>query len=147
MDAADRKHITLFYADDDADDLDFFMEATEGLEENTSVFQLGDMMLKVMENPPPAPSIIFLDLNMPFKSGFDILKEIKASTTYGKVPVIILTTSIHEADIAKCRALGARLYIRKPTSLLDLKKVIHYVLTIDWETFNPSDREFLYKCN
>lgn len=141
----DKKHTTIFYADDDADDLEFFIDATEGLEENTSVFNLGDKMLKVMENPPPAPSIIFLDLNMPFKSGFDVLKEIKASPTYGNIPVVILTTSSNDADIAKSKSMGARLYIRKPTSSNDLKKAIHFVLNIDWNAFNPSDSEFIYK--
>ena len=144
MEKEGKKHTTIFYADDDADDLDFFMDATEGLEESTSVFELGDKMLKVMENPPPAPSMIFLDLNMPFKSGFDVLKEIKASPTYADIPVIILTTSSNEADILKCKSLGARLFIRKPTSLNDLKKAINYVLNIDWDTFNPSDKEFFY---
>ena len=138
------KHTTIFYADDDADDLEFFIDAAEGLAEKTSVFALGDKMLKVMENPPK-PSIIFLDLNMPFKSGFDVLKEIKASPTYGEIPVVMLTTSINVGDVSKCRRLGARLYIRKPASLDDLKKAITFALGIDWATFNPSDKEFLYQ--
>src|ERR1700712_2899640 len=100
-----KTHTTIFYADDDVDDLDFFIEATQDMLESVSLFELGDKMLQVLRNPPPKPSIIFLDLNMPAKSGFDVLKEIKASPAFGDVPVLILTTSISPVDIAKCKAL------------------------------------------
>jgi CheY-like chemotaxis protein len=144
MDIEIKTHTTIFYADDDADDLDFFKEAAHGLKDTISLFELGDEMLQVLHNPPPKPSMIFLDLNMPGKSGFDILKEIKESQTFSDVPVLILTTSNSPVDISRCRNLGAKLYIRKPTTIAELRKAIHFALQIDWQNFTPSDNDFLY---
>jgi DNA-binding response OmpR family regulator len=135
---------TIFYVDDDKDDLEFFEEAVNDLNETVYVFEQGDKMLHVLNHPPPTPSIIFLDLNMPGKSGFDLLTEIQQSHTFSTIPVIILTTSGHPDDIAKSKTLGARLYIRKPPSITALRKAITYTIHINWDTFQPSAQEFLY---
>ena len=136
---------TIFYADDDVDDLDFFREVTEEIDEAVSLFEHGDKLLYSLNNPPPKASVIFLDLNMPVKSGFDILNEIKATPSFRNIPVIILTTSINPSDILQCKELGANLYIRKPTSVSALKKAVSFVLETDWDTFTPSDKEFVYQ--
>lgn len=147
MDAGVKTHTIIFYADDDIDDLEFFIDALEEKRNSVFLFELGEKMLQALRNPPPNPSIIFLDLNMPILSGFDILREITLSPAFRDIPVIILTTSINPNDVIKARELGARMYIRKPTSLIELRKVIGQVLTIEWENFNPSDEEFLYNHN
>ncbi len=144
MDAGVKTHTIIFYADDDIDDLEFFIDALEEKRNSVFLFELGEKMLQALRNPPPNPSIIFLDLNMPIISGFDILREINLSPAFREIPVIILTTSVNPNDVIKARELGARMYIRKPTSLLGLKKVINHVLSIDWDNFNPSDEEFFY---
>lgn len=144
MDSEGNTHTIIFYADDDVDDLEFFIDALEEKRDSVFLFELGDKMLYALRNPPPSPSIIFLDLNMPVISGFDILREINLSPAFKDTPVLILTTSVNPNDITKARELGARMYIRKPTSLLELRKVINHVLGIDWENFNPSEKEFLY---
>lgn len=137
---------SIFYADDDVDDLDFFKEVTTEINQTVSLFEEGEKLLQQLHNPPPQASVIFLDLNMPVKSGFDVLKEIKATPAMENIPVVILTTSINPSDIELCKNLGAKLYIRKPTSMEGLKKAINYVLSIDWNTFIPSDKEFVYRC-
>ena len=145
MEADVKKHTIIFYADDDIDDLEFFIDALEERRDSVSLFELGDKMLQALRNPPPKPSIIFLDLNMPIKSGFDILREINLSPAFRDIPVLILTTSINENDVIRAKELGARMYIRKPTSIIELKKTMTYILSIDWENFNPTAKEFLYK--
>ncbi|MCF6131838.1 response regulator [Flavobacterium wongokense] len=135
---------SIFYADDDVDDLDFFKEALLEIDKPVCLFEEGDKLLKSLHNPPPRASVIFLDLNMPVKSGFDVLREIKASANIENVPVVIFTTSSNPADIELCKKMGANLYIRKPASVGALRKAINYVLSIDWENFNPTDKEFLY---
>lgn len=137
-----KKHTSIFYADDDVDDLDFFKEVTSEINEPVSLFEEGQLMLTTLNNPPPLASVIFLDLNMPVKSGFDVLQEIKSTPAIEDVPVIILTTSANPSDIEKCKNLGASLYIKKPTSVGAMRKAIHHVLTTDWKTFIPNDKEF-----
>lgn len=139
-----KTHTIIFYADDDIDDLEFFIDALEERRNSVFLFELGDKMLHALRNPPPNPSVIFLDLNMPVMSGFDILREINLSPAFRDTPVVILTTSVNPNDIAKAKELGARMYIRKPSSLLELRKVINHVLSIDFENFNPTDKEFFY---
>lgn len=136
---------SIFYADDDIDDLDFFKEVADEINTAVSLFDEGDKMLEVLHNPPPKASVIFLDLNMPVKSGFDILNEIKTTPKISNIPVVILTTSVSPDDISQCKELGAKLYIRKPTTVHALKNAIDYVLGIDWNNYIPSDKNFFYR--
>lgn len=136
---------TLFYADDDIDDLDFFKEVTIEINESVSLFESGDKLINKLHNPPPKASIIFLDLNMPGKSGFETLREIKATPTTEDIPVVILTTSNNPNDIELSKSLGANLYIRKPASISGLRKAVSHVLSIDWDNFIPSDKQFVYQ--
>lgn len=135
---------SIFYADDDVDDLDFFKEVTNEINEPVSLFEEGQKLLAQLYNPPPKASVIFLDLNMPVKSGFEVLKEIKSNPEVENIPVVILTTSTNPSDIELCKNLGANLYVRKPTSMNALKKAINYVLSIDWNNHILSDKDFVY---
>lgn len=60
------------------------------------------------------PDLILLDLNMPRKGGREALREIRASSSFRDIPVVILTTSDEAQDIELCRSLGAKLFITKP---------------------------------
>jgi two-component system, chemotaxis family, response regulator Rcp1 len=64
----------------------------------------------------PRPDLIFLDLNMPRKNGHEVLAEIKSDVRLKRVPVVILTTSKSEIDIAKAYDLHANCYISKPVN-------------------------------
>ena len=59
------------------------------------------------------PGLILLDLNLPKKSGFEVLAEIKGSKKFSHIPVIVLTTSMAEEDIIKSYDLRANCYITK----------------------------------
>jgi CheY-like chemotaxis protein len=63
------------------------------------------------------PQLILLDLNMPRKSGFEALAEIKADTNFRKIPVVIFTTSKAPKDIEKAYDLGASCFVSKPNTL------------------------------
>lgn len=136
---------SIFYADDDTDDLDFFKEVTAEINQPVSLFEEGSELLSKLQNPPPQPSVVFLDLNMPVKSGFDVLSEIRSTPSMESLPVIILTTSINPSDIKMCKDMGANLYMRKPTSIGALRKAINFVLSTDWKNFVASEKEFLYQ--
>lgn len=138
-------YTTIFYVDDDEDDRLFFEEVTDQIGENISLFELGDQMLLKLENPPPYPSVIFLDLNMPVKDGFEVLQEIKSSANLKDVPVIILSTTSNPETVQRCFNLGASLYVKKSLSMADLKKSLEFVLSIDWEEHTVEETNFVYK--
>ncbi len=73
----------------------------------------------------PEPDLILLDINLPDGSGYDLLKEIKAS---GNIPVIILTANDFELDEVRGLELGADDYITKPFSLMVLRARIDKAL-------------------
>lgn len=75
----------------------------------------------------PRPGLIILDLNMPRKDGREALKEIKANPELQKIPVVVLTTSTAEPDVARMYELGANSFISKPAafnSLVGLMKSV-----------------------
>jgi len=64
----------------------------------------------------PPPGLIILDLNMPRKDGREALREIKGDPELRRIPVIVLTTSTAEPDIARAYELGANSFISKPAA-------------------------------
>lgn len=64
------------------------------------------------------PSFILLDLKLPGMSGLDVLREIRSQPLTSRLPVIILTTSKEDQDIAQSYDLGANSYIRKPVDFV-----------------------------
>ena len=80
----------------------------------------------------PQPSILILDLNLPKRSGQEILQRIRQSTKLGRIPVVIFTSSDSPVDRAETTRLGATAYFRKPADLEEfmcIGKVVQSVLT------------------
>lgn len=139
----------IFYTDDDMDDRDIFIDAANQVSDSLQIITQGngDELIRILNNPPPYPHLIFLDLNMPIKNGYEVLQEIKQSERTKNFPVIVFSTSDDEKAINTARQLGANLYIPKPSSFSSLKKVIKYCLSINWDTFTPSTENFVYRAN
>jgi two-component system, chemotaxis family, response regulator Rcp1 len=70
------------------------------------------------------PDVIFLDLNIPRKSGLEVLTEIKAAPALKSIPVLMLTTSDSQKERAQCIDMKADDYIRKPVDLNDFLQLI-----------------------
>jgi CheY-like chemotaxis protein len=62
----------------------------------------------------PRPGLILLDLNMPRKDGREVLREVRADAELRRIPVVVLTTSKADTDIASIYDLGANSFISKP---------------------------------
>ena len=78
-------------------------------------------------NEYPLPCLLLLDLNMPRKSGLEVLKWVRSEPSISTLPVIVLTSSLHDADIHRAYVQGANAYLVKPTNpgeLLVLVKTI-----------------------
>ncbi|MBA4146715.1 MAG: response regulator [Verrucomicrobia bacterium] len=74
------------------------------------------------------PDVIFLDLNLPRKSGMEVLAEIKADEKFRSIPVVVVTSSQAEKDIVKSYHLHANCYVTKP---IDLDQFIEFVKSIE----------------
>lgn len=75
----------------------------------------------------PMPQLILLDLKMPRVSGFDVLAWLRTEETLKQLPVVVLTSSNHDADIKRAYDLGAKSYLVKPVgfeALVDLVRTL-----------------------
>jgi len=139
---------TLFYAEDDQDDIFLFQSVLNemNIAHELVVASNGQELIDNLDNPPPSPQLVFIDLNMPVKNGLESLEEIRASIEYGKVPIIILSTSSDEEAIERAKELGADMYIVKPTNYGQLRTFLQECLAIDWLNFRKDPMKvFLIK--
>jgi len=77
--------------------------------------------------PDARPDLILLDLNLPRKSGREVLSEIKADPELKRIPVLVMTTSRAEQDIQKAYSLNANCYITKPMDLDDFLRTVRSI--------------------
>jgi len=70
------------------------------------------------------PDVILLDLNLPKKSGLEVLKEIKGDADLKRIPVVVVTTSSAEQDIVKSYNLHANCFVTKPVDLNQFLEVV-----------------------
>jgi CheY-like chemotaxis protein len=127
-------HVLL--ADDDQDDRLFFSDAFSDLALKIKLKMVndGEELMKYLKTPDiTLPSVVFLDLNMPRKNGIDCLKEIRNNDTLKNLSVAIYSTSSNPEDVQNAFVLGANIYIKKPNNFDTLKKVLHKVVTINWQ--------------
>lgn len=75
----------------------------------------------------PRPDLILLDLNLPRKSGHEVLAEIKADPDLGRVPVVVLTTSDAEYDVLRSYDLHANAFITKPVDFEAFLRVVRQI--------------------
>jgi CheY-like chemotaxis protein len=127
------KQLNILIADDDKDDCQFFSMALEALTIPTKLTTVVDgekLMAYLSENTQQLPDVIFLDLNMPRKNGFECLLEIKLNQKLSQLPVIIFSTSFEQEVVNMLYKNGAKYYIRKPSEFLQFKKIIHLTFTL-----------------
>jgi CheY-like chemotaxis protein len=137
------KKLSVFLADDDEDDRDFFQEAIKTLNIQSDLIMVDDggKALNHFKSLEAAPDFVFLDINMPVKNGFECLKFIKESHPENSFHVIILSTSVAEKDVNLSYELGASAYIQKPGSFLQLTRYLDYCL--NRLHFSPKREDFL----
>ncbi len=143
------KQINVLLADDDRHDRYIFERAMKEipLKNHLTMVNEGEQLMNyLINNTLKLPDVLFLDLSMPYKNGFECLIEIKENKKLASLPVIILSTSFsmdksYERNlISTLTKNGAMLYIRKPDNFVALKKVLHSALNqLIEKTEMPSD--------
>ena len=126
----------LFLAEDDEEDIDFFIDIVLDIspEMKISVANNGIKFMAMLQNSTELPDFIFLDLNMPLKTGFECLKEIKSSEKWKDIKTIILSTSSHPEQIKDVYKMGADLYLLKPNSYSEFKTSLSKCLQMEWDS-------------
>ncbi len=81
------------------------------------------------------PAVVLLDLKLPIISGMEVLKQIRAHDRTRRLPVVILTSSKEEQDIAQGYDLGVNSYIRKPVDFVQFAEAVRQ-LGIYWLMLN-----------
>ena len=83
----------------------------------------------------PLPTLILLDLKLPRVDGHEVLRQIRSHPRTKRLPVVILTTSAEEQDVAKSYDLSANSYIRKPVDFAQFTEAIAH-LGLYWLVLN-----------
>ena len=144
------KQLNILLADDDTDDCLFFKKALEELQLSTHLITVHDgeqLMNFLSENSEHLPDVLFLDLSMPRKNGFECLSEIKENKKLKDLPVVMFSTSFpqdrnyEENMINTLSNMGAYQYIRKSGDFVQLKQIIHNTLIMVAENNSPDRQE------
>jgi CheY-like chemotaxis protein len=127
------KQLNILLADDDPDDCLFFKEALKGfpLPTHLTTVPNGEHLMHLLtKETSELPHVLFLDLNMPRKNGFECLSEIKLSKKLQQLPVIVFSTSFEQEVVNQLYQNGAQYFIRKPSEFSQFKKIIEQALTL-----------------
>lgn len=128
------KNCTVFITEDDKEDADFLRQALIDSSFNGKIEHLADgvqLMNKLsrLKNTGNLPELIVLDLNMPYKSGIEVLTEMSQDPEYKKIPVAVLTASLRKQDEENCDSLGCDLYLTKPIRFSEYKSIAGRILS------------------
>lgn len=116
----------IFLIEDNRGDIRLIQEALKStaIDCDVVVARDGVEAMQILQVQEPYPDLILLDLNLPKKDGREVLAEIKADPLLKHIPVVVLTTSRNEEDIAKSYDLHVNCYIAKSRNLPQLFKII-----------------------
>jgi len=98
--------------------------AADVLDLETEEAQDGVEALEVLSENHKDIDLVLLDWNMPGKTGFEVLQEIKKSDTYKGIPVMMVTTEGHKTSIVAAVKAGADNYLVKPFTVDELESKI-----------------------
>ena len=127
------KQLNILLADDDTDDCNFFKITLEKFLHPTRLTAVhdGEQLMELLTNETyELPDVIFLDINMPRKNGFECLSEIKLSKKLKQLPVIMFSTSLEQEVVNLLYRNGAQYFIRKPAEFSLFKKIIQQTITL-----------------
>jgi CheY-like chemotaxis protein len=127
------QNFTILLADDDPDDRMFFEDALDELLVSATLHTVpnGTELMKYLErHVDRLPNVIFLDLNMPSKSGAECLSEIKSHDKFNQIPIIIYSTSANPDVMESLYNMGALYYVRKEGDFSNLKSIIGKALSL-----------------
>jgi CheY-like chemotaxis protein len=124
--------ISILLVEDDPDDIELMHVALKSLNVQYSLEAInqGDKVLPYLEMCKKFPNVIVLDLNLPKLHGRDILKFIKSSDRFKKIPVAILTTASSQREKDFCLNAGADEFLTKPSTVDGFNRTVHAIMDV-----------------
>jgi CheY-like chemotaxis protein len=127
----------ILLAEDDENDVFFMQRALQkaGVSSQLQVVADGQQTIDYLQGKDkfadrdqhPLPSLLLLDLKMPFMNGFDVLAWMRSQANLQELPVVVLTSSNEERDRQRAKELGARGYFVKPPTREMVAELIQFL--------------------
>ena len=126
----------ILLVEDNPDHVELIMEALQngGLRNQIAVVHDGVEALdyiygqgKYSDQNPPIPDFMLLDIRLPKKDGFEVLREVKKDFRLKSIPIILLTSSADECEIEKGYQCGANSFVIKPLNFKELTEKIRNI--------------------
>jgi CheY-like chemotaxis protein len=97
----------------------------------------GEGVIQMAHAMQPPPNIVFLDINLPRTTGYEILKLIRADAKLKDITVVAVTAQDADTEIPKCKEAGFNAYIGKPISRMRFPRQLRRILAGEavWETY------------
>ena len=130
------KSLFILVAEDDADDRFLMQKALDELGHSDTELQFVENGVELLAHLDDIrsnkgnlsyPKFILLDLNMPKMDGREVLKTIKNSDDFKKIPVIIFSTTKNQLEVKRCYDLGANTYVVKPVNFETLVSTVQQI--------------------
>jgi len=125
------RDVKILLVEDNPDDVELTLKAFEKhkLTNQIIVARDGEEALDILfqrdeERPGWRPDLVLLDLKLPKVDGLEVLRQVKNDSRTKVIPVVILTSSKEENDLAKGYELGVNSYLRKPVNFEKFSEVV-----------------------
>lgn len=127
-------------ADDDPDHGYLFEVVLKQVDpsKHLTIVKDGESLMSFLETN--VPDLLFLDLNMPCKNGFECLEEIRRTTRLQHLPIVVYSSSTHMTDIQKSYIHKADLYMVKPFNSIHLRNALESILKMEWIHHQPNQK-------
>jgi two-component system cell cycle response regulator DivK len=136
IDKSDFKGLHALVVEDDAGGMAIIGVLMRYLGIEAYINTTGENVLSMARAMKKKPDIVFLDLNLPRTTGYDILKKLRASE-FKDVTIVAVTAQDADTEIPKCKEAGFDAYIGKPISRMRFPKQLRRILNDEevWETY------------
>ncbi len=125
------RDVRILLVEDNPDDVELTLKAFEkhNLSNEIIVARDGEEALDILfqrdeKRAGWRPELVLLDLNLPKVDGLEVLRQVKSDSRTKVIPVVILTSSKEENDLAKGYQLGVNSYLRKPVNFEKFAEVV-----------------------
>ena len=124
--------MTVFYVDDDQDDLDLFKEALQEINSAITLVTFNNCpdVIKELQKVSTLPNYIFLDINVTPVDGKNCLGQIKKDNRLKNIPVYMLSTAKNPSEVLECFKWGAQDYIQKKQSYASLTQTLRTLFSV-----------------
>lgn len=134
--------VELVLVEDNPDDADMTLHVLKknNLCNNIKVLRDGAQALDYLLGypiPPCCPKVVLLDLKLPKVNGIEVLEKIRADPRTKSLPVVVLTSSREDRDLARCYELGVNSYIVKPVDFNQFNEAVRQ-LSLYWLLLNEA---------